>query len=66
MSTLFWKALFACVREFYVAGRSTLALYAVALVIGFHLRVLLAEEPWAARDFAEDWEKYKSRVRRWL
>ena len=43
-----------------------LALYAIALTIGFHLRVVLAEEPWAARDFGAEWEKYKGAVRRWL
>jgi len=100
--------LLACVREFYVAGRGTLAPwappqqlvtsgpyrfsrnpmylgvltilagwcvlwdsppllgYALLLAIGFHLRVLIAEEPWAAGRFGEEWRRYRARVRRWL
>ncbi|MFI5091364.1 MAG: methyltransferase [Steroidobacteraceae bacterium] len=34
-ATLFWSR--------------TLAIYASTVVIGFHLRIVLAEEPWAAR-----------------
>lgn len=40
--------------------------YAAAMIVVFHLRVVLAEEPWQARTFGEDWERYKTRVRRWL
>ena len=96
-----------CVREFYVAGRGTLApwsppkslvttgpyrwsrnpmyvgvllillgwaagfqsrallLYAVAAAIAFHVRVLVAEEPWQARTFGEDWARYKAHTPRW-
>lgn len=43
-----------------------LVLYAIALMIGFHVRVVLAEEPWAARSFGADWEQYKATVPRWL
>ena len=90
-SLLLW-----CVREFYVAGRGTLApwspprslvtsgpyrlsrnpmyigaidvllVYALAVVIAFHLRVLVSEEPWARRTFGADWEDYRARVPRWL
>jgi protein-S-isoprenylcysteine O-methyltransferase Ste14 len=97
-----------CVREFYVAGRGTLApwdpprhlvitgpyqrsrnpmyigvvtvllgwctlwdsrtlmIYSVLFAIGFHLRVILFEEPWAARRFGAEWEAYRARVSRWL
>jgi len=97
-----------CVREFYVAGRGTLApwdppqhlvttgpyrwsrnpmylavitilagwctlsasrtllIYSVAVLCGFWLRVVLVEEPWAARRFADDWQAYRARVPRWL
>jgi protein-S-isoprenylcysteine O-methyltransferase Ste14 len=97
-----------CVREFYVAGRGTLApwdppkhlvmsgpyrvsrnpmyigvitilagwcilwdsrtliIYAVLFLVGFHLRVVLFEEPWAARQFGPTWEAYRARVPRWL
>jgi protein-S-isoprenylcysteine O-methyltransferase Ste14 len=97
-----------CVREFYVAGRGTLApwdpprhlvvsgpyrfsrnpmyvgvltilagwctlwgsrtliIYSVSFLIGFHLRVLLFEEPWAAHHFGSEWDAYRARVPRWV
>ena len=97
-----------CVRDFYVAGKGTLApwspprhlvtiglyrhsrnpmyvavtlmlmgwslslaswgvaLYAVCVIVAFHLRVVLAEEPWLARTFGAQWEEYRARVPRWL
>jgi protein-S-isoprenylcysteine O-methyltransferase Ste14 len=97
-----------CVREFYVAGKGTLApwspprhlvttgpyrfsrnpmyvavplilwgwaagfqspalaVYAAAVMIGFYLRVILSEEPWAARTFPSEWIRYRGMVRRWL
>jgi protein-S-isoprenylcysteine O-methyltransferase Ste14 len=97
-----------CVREFYVAGRGTLApwappkqlvisgpyrysrnpmyvgvvaillgwttiwgsrallIYLIAVFCAFHLRVVFAEEPWAARRFGSDWDAYRARVPRWL
>lgn len=97
-----------CVREFYVAGRGTLApwspprylvttgpyrysrnpmyigvgtivfgwsiffhswqlaIYATCVVIAFHLRVLFYEEPWAKRNFADQWQQYRARVARWF
>ena len=100
--------LLACVREFHVAGRGTLApwspperlvtsgpyrftrnpmylavatvlagwallfasrplaLYGLAVVAAFELRVRLAEEPWAARRFGEAWAAYRAKVPRWL
>jgi protein-S-isoprenylcysteine O-methyltransferase Ste14 len=100
--------LLICVREFYVAGRGTLApwspppalvvtglyqwsrnpmyvavllilsgwaigykswplaLYAFVVLVAFHLRVVLHEEPWLARTFGDAWVRYQKRVRRWL
>jgi len=100
--------LFWCVREFYVAGRGTLApwapprhlvttgpyrwsrnpmyvgvimiligwsvlwatrtllIYTLAVTAAVHIRVLVAEEPWAARNFGAEWETYRVRVRRWF
>jgi protein-S-isoprenylcysteine O-methyltransferase Ste14 len=97
-----------CVREFYVAGRGTLAswdppqhlvttrsyrfsrnpmyiavvtilvgrcvlwgsrmlvIYTVSFLCGFHLRVLLFEEPWAARQFGAQWQEYRAHVPRWV
>jgi protein-S-isoprenylcysteine O-methyltransferase Ste14 len=97
-----------CVREFYDAGRGTLApwdpprhlvttgpyrvsrnpmyvgvvailagwcilweslpliIYSALFAVGFHLRVLWFEEPWAARQFGAEWQAYRERVSRWL
>ncbi len=44
----------------------TLAGYTGALLIAFHLRVLLHEEPWLARTFGAEWATYRARVPRWL
>jgi protein-S-isoprenylcysteine O-methyltransferase Ste14 len=103
-----FAALLWCVRDFYVAGKGTLApwaqptelvvvglyrysrnpmyiavtlmllgwafafgsngllVYAAAVVLAFHLMVVLGEEPWLVRTHGSIWEQYKSRVPRWL
>jgi len=43
-----------------------LLIYAVALAIAFHLRVVLGEEPWLARTHGEAWVKYRQSVPRWF
>jgi protein-S-isoprenylcysteine O-methyltransferase Ste14 len=43
-----------------------LGVYAAAVAVAFHLRVRLAEEPWAERTFPDDWPSYAGRVPRWL
>ena len=97
-----------CVRDFYVAGKGTLApwspprylvvtglyrfsrnpmyiavllvlwgwalgcrsraiaVYALLVMLAFHLRVILGEEPWLARTHGQEWVRYKARVPRWL
>lgn len=97
-----------CVREFYVAGKGTLApwspprhlvasgpyrfsrnpmyvavalmligwsvcflsralaIYAVLVIVAFHLRVIFGEEPWLARTHGATWEEYQARVPPWL
>jgi len=101
-------ALLWCVRDFYVAGKGTLApwsppahlvevglyrrsrnpmyvavtlillgwatafavpglfLYALAIAVAFHLRVVFGEEPWLARTHGARWEDYARRVPRWF
>ena len=97
-----------CVREFYVAGRGTLApwappgrlvttgpyrvsrnpmylavvtillgwsvlwssrallIYVLMVMAAVQLRVLAAEEPWAASKFGAEWEAYRAQVPRWI
>jgi protein-S-isoprenylcysteine O-methyltransferase Ste14 len=43
-----------------------LASYSIVLAVGFHLRVVMAEEPALARAFGEQWNAYRLRVPRWL
>jgi protein-S-isoprenylcysteine O-methyltransferase Ste14 len=43
-----------------------LALYAAALALAFHLRVVLHEEPWLGRQFGNEWSAYAASVPRWL
>jgi protein-S-isoprenylcysteine O-methyltransferase Ste14 len=41
-------------------------IYAACVALAFHLRVVLGEEPWLARQHGQAWADYASRVRRWL
>jgi protein-S-isoprenylcysteine O-methyltransferase Ste14 len=43
-----------------------LAVYALGMMIAFHLRVVFGEEPWLARTHGEVWLDYKARVARWI
>jgi protein-S-isoprenylcysteine O-methyltransferase Ste14 len=43
-----------------------LAIYAVAVIGAFNLRILFGEEPWLARTHGEAWTRYRSNVPRWL
>jgi protein-S-isoprenylcysteine O-methyltransferase Ste14 len=47
-------------------GRTVLLVYAAVVVCAFHARVVLVEEPWAARTFGAQWQEYRARVPRWL
>ena len=49
-----------------VAGSPLLAIYAALLAVGFHLRVVLYEEPVLQRQFGDDWTRYRAGVNRWL
>jgi protein-S-isoprenylcysteine O-methyltransferase Ste14 len=46
-------------------GSLSLAGYALVLAVGFHLRVILHEEPWLRRNFGPEWESYSAAVPRW-
>jgi len=52
-----WAALF---RSF------PLLVYALAVAIGFHLRVIFGEEPWLAQTHGDPWVRYAARVPRWF
>ena len=44
----------------------TLLIYAAAIAVMFHLRVILGEEPWLARMHGAKWTAYKENVPRWF
>lgn len=46
-------------------GSFLVALYAVVLAIGFHIRVVGNEEPWLRSRFGDDWSHYSANVARW-
>jgi protein-S-isoprenylcysteine O-methyltransferase Ste14 len=43
-----------------------LGVYAAALAVAFHLRVVLGEEKWLAATHGEEWKAYAAHVRRWF
>jgi protein-S-isoprenylcysteine O-methyltransferase Ste14 len=47
-------------------GAPGIVVYALVVAVGFHLRVVLNEEPFLARTHGEAWREYAQRVRRWL
>lgn len=47
-------------------GSGVLLLYALLVVTAFHVRVVRGEEPWLARTHGSDWERYATKVPRWL
>jgi protein-S-isoprenylcysteine O-methyltransferase Ste14 len=47
-------------------GSSATLLYAMAVAAGFHLFVVLYEEPTMARTYGDEYETYCLQVRRWL
>jgi protein-S-isoprenylcysteine O-methyltransferase Ste14/pimeloyl-ACP methyl ester carboxylesterase len=50
-----------------LAFRSTVSLvYALAVLVAFHLRVRLHEEPRLSATFHETWRRYSARVPRWI
>ena len=48
-----------------IAGSWRMAAYAGLLTVAFHLRVIFYEEPVLAREFGNEWERYRSNVNRW-
>ena len=43
-----------------------LALYALAVMVAFHLRVVFGEEPWLAHTHGDAWDRYRAAVPRWV
>ena len=44
----------------------TLAVYAVTVMVAFHIRVVSGEEPWLARMHGDTWTRYRAEVPRWI
>lgn len=43
-----------------------LLVYALVVVIAFHLRVVFGEEPWLEGTHGDAWLRYRANVPRWL
>ena len=43
-----------------------LAVYALAAMVAFHLRVVFGEEPWLEKQHGELWKRYAESVPRWF
>jgi protein-S-isoprenylcysteine O-methyltransferase Ste14 len=54
------------VGETWLFASGALAVYTVCVVLGFHLFVLLYEEPTLRRNFGEAYERYCAAVPRWV
>lgn len=62
-----YVAVFVILLAWWVLWDGTaLLVYALVVLGAFHARVILAEEPWAARRFGAEWQEYRARVPRWL
>lgn len=48
------------------AWSAALLLYALALGIAFHARIVRYEEPWLTERYGEEWRSYSRSTRRWL
>lgn len=42
------------------------AVYALLVMVAFHVRVIVGEEPWLARTHGEEWVRYRAQVPRWF
>jgi protein-S-isoprenylcysteine O-methyltransferase Ste14 len=47
-------------------GSSGLLIYALAIAVAFHLRVVYGEEPWLSRTHGDHWQVYVRTVPRWI
>jgi pimeloyl-ACP methyl ester carboxylesterase len=47
-------------------GAWSLVLYALIVMVAFHVRVLVNEEPYLARTHGRRWDDYRARVPRWM
>lgn len=62
-----YVAVLCTVAGWALGYRSTaIALYAVGLLVAFHLRILLHEEPFLARTHGDAWRRYAAGVARWF
>ena len=62
-----YVAVLTIVAGWGVAYRSpSVGVYLLVLAAGFHLRVVLGEEPWLRRRYGAEWERYCTAVPRWI
>jgi len=47
-------------------GSWRVTFYTLIVVAAFHLRVVFGEEPWLAKVYGDEWQRYSHRVPRWI
>ena len=63
---MYVAVMFILAGEALVFRSTTLLVYSVCVLLGFHLFVVIYEEPTLSRSFGESYENYRREVPRWL
>lgn len=63
---MYWGVMMMLIAEALFFESSNLWIYAAFIFIAFYLFILIFEEPRLRKDFGEEYEAYRKKVRRWL
>lgn len=63
---MYWGVMMMLVGESMFFRSSSLWMYSAFIFIAFYLFILLIEEPRLRKDFGEEYDAYRKKVRRWM
>jgi protein-S-isoprenylcysteine O-methyltransferase Ste14 len=63
---MYWGVMLILIGEALFFESSALWIYALFIFIAFSVFIMLVEEPRLRKDFGEEYETYRKRVRRWM
>jgi protein-S-isoprenylcysteine O-methyltransferase Ste14 len=63
---MYWGVMMILISEALFFESSSLWIYALFILVAFTLFIVLVEEPRLRKDFGEEYEAYRKRVRRWI
>ena len=63
---MYWGVMLILVSEALFFESSSLWIYALFIFIAFYLFILFVEEPRLRKDFGEEYDAYRKKVRRWI